>query len=69
MITQPENLTTNRLKSELKKHGIQFSPNKSKDYFVKLYRDRVLGGARPTTRQRSEFSSDEEIITRRQVRY
>ena len=59
---QPENLTKDRLKSELKRHGVSFDHNENKDYYVRLYRSKV---SRQTgRRQRSEFSSDEEIIRR-----
>ena len=59
---QPENLTKERLKSELKKHGVSFELNENKDYYVRLYRSRV--GSPAGRRQRSEFSSDEELVRR-----
>ena len=62
LITQPENLTRDRLKSELKRQGVTFSPSQPKNYYVQLYRQRVMtqrGSA--SRRQRSEFSSDEEL--------
>lgn len=57
---QPENLTKERLKQELKRNGVTFDQNENKDYYVRLYRSKVLrtGGRR----QRSEFSSDEELV-------
>lgn len=62
LITQPENLTKDRLKSELKKRGIAFSPTQPKSYYVELYRERVMSGRGMSTRRlRSEFSSDEEL--------
>ena len=63
--SHPENHSKDRLKAELKKKGIAFSPNKPKDYYVQLYRDNVL----PTTRHRSELSSDEETISQKIVHY
>ena len=67
LITQPENLTKDRLKAELKKQGVTFSPTQPKSYYVQLYRERLMtqkGSA--TRRHRSEFSSDEEIGRRAQ---
>ena len=63
LFQQPENLTKERLKAELKKHGVSFEPNENKDYYVRLYRSKV---SRPASgrRQRSEFSSDEELVRR-----
>ena len=55
MITNPEYLPKDRLKQELKKHGISFSPNENKDYYVQLYRKEVMQG-------KGEFSSDEEFV-------
>ena len=59
---QPENLTKDRLKQELRKSGVSFDQNENKDYYVRLYRNKILrgGGSRP----RSEFSSDEEAVRR-----
>lgn len=62
LFQQPENLTKDRLKAELKKHGVTFDPNENKDYYVRLYRSKV---SRSTgRRQRSELSSDEELVRR-----
>lgn len=61
MITNPEYLPKDRLKQELKKHGISFSPNENKDYYVQLYRKEVMQGKEPE-KGRSEFSSDEEFV-------
>ena len=65
LFTQPEHLTKDRLKSELKRRGVTFSLSQPKSYYVQLYRERVLtpsaGRASISTRYRSEFSSDEEI--------
>lgn len=62
LFQQPENLTKERLKAELKKHGVAFDQNENKDYYVRLYRSNVN---RPAgRRQRSEFSSDEELVRR-----
>lgn len=59
---QPENLTKERLKQELRKNGVPFEPNENKDYYVRLYRSRV---AHPAARRtRGEFSSDEELVRR-----
>ena len=57
----PENLTKDKLKSELKKSGVTFEPNENKDYYVRLYRSKVIKQGR---RQRTEFSSDEELVRR-----
>lgn len=70
MITQPENLSKDRLKAELKKKGIPHSPGRTKEYYVKIYQDSVLGGSVGIGRRlrpRSEFSSDEETISKRLV--
>ena len=60
MITNPEYLPKDRLKQELKKHGVSFNPNENKDYYVQLYRDQVMHGKEPE-KFKSEFSSDEEF--------
>ena len=57
MITQPENLSKDRLKSELKKHGIRFNNNENKPYYVQLYREKVQGG--PAQSLGSEFSDED----------
>lgn len=58
----PENLTKDRLKAELRKSGISFDHNENKDYYVRLYRSKV---AKPQERRsRGEFSSDEELVRR-----
>ena len=64
----PEYLTKDRLKSELKKHGVTFDVNENKDYYVQLYRKHVLKGKSAGSRQRSEFSSDEELVVRHSPR-
>jgi hypothetical protein len=61
MITNPEYLPKDRLKQELKKHGVTFNPNENKDYYVQLYYKEVMQGKEPE-RGRSEFSSDEEFV-------
>ena len=63
LFQQPENLTKERLKSELKKHGVPFEQNENKDYYVRLYRSKVSKSA-AGRRQRGEFSSDEELVRR-----
>ena len=63
MITNPENLSKDRLKKELSKKKITFSPTRNKDYYVSLYREKIMSGTK--TRQRSEFSSDDEVLVRR----
>lgn len=69
MITQPEHVTKDRLKSELKRHGVSFGPNENKDYYVQLYRRHVLRGKGGSQKaQRSEFSSDEELGARHSPR-
>ena len=67
MSSQPENWSKDMLVSELKRRSVPIAPNMPKPYYVKLYREKVMGGAKPNTRQRSEFSSDEETISRRVV--
>lgn len=59
MFQQPEYLTKDRLKAELKKHGVSFLPSEMKDYYVQLYKKQVLRGKGKVAR--SEFSSDEEL--------
>lgn len=59
MITTPENLSKDRLKTELKKKGIKFNNNENKLYYVDLYRNKIMT-VEPVT-VRSEFSSDDEI--------
>ena len=49
LFQQPENLTKDRLKAELK--HVAFDPNENKDYYVRLYRSKVGSTGR---RQRSE---------------
>lgn len=53
----PESLSKERLKAELKKKGIKFNASENKSYYVDLYRKRVLNED-PT---RGEFSSDDEL--------
>lgn len=50
---QPDNLTKERLKDELKKNGVRFDQNENKDYYVRFYHNKVLqaGGHH----QRSKF--------------
>ena len=60
MITNPEYLPKDRLKQELKRRGISFGPNENKDYYVNLYREKVMGG-KAAQKMSSEFSSDEEF--------
>ena len=57
MITTPENLSKDRLKAELKKHGIRFNNNENKPYYVDLYRKKVQ--QHPVRTQASEFSDEE----------
>ena len=58
MITNPENLSKDRLKAELKKRGIRFNASgENKQYYVDLYRSRVMKGNRD--RDRGEFSDDD----------
>ncbi|XP_064399993.1 fibrous sheath CABYR-binding protein-like [Halichondria panicea] len=57
LITNPEYLSKDRLKSELKSHGIKFNQNENKQYYVNLYRKRIMD----TEQSRYEFSSDEEL--------
>ena len=67
VFNQPEHLTKDRLKSELKRQGVTFSPSQPKNYYVQLYREQVLNSSSrvaTTRRQRSEFSSDEELSRR-----
>ena len=70
MFKTPENLTKDRLKTELKKHGVSFDPHQNKDYYVQLYKKGVQeskGGAH-TRSHKGEFSSDEEFIAKRSPR-
>ena len=62
MITNPENLSKDRLKTELKKKGISFNTSENKKYYVDLYRKKVLTA--PAEPVRSEFS-DEDVDIRR----
>ena len=64
MITNPENLSKDRLKKELSKKKITFSPTRNKDYYVSLYREKIMMSG-TKARQRSEFSSDDEVLVRR----
>ena len=57
-ITAPENLNKERLKQELTKNGVSFSPNDNKDTLVKLYRDGVMGRDKHPG---YDLSSDEEL--------
>lgn len=61
MITTPENLSKDRLKTELKKKGIKFNNNENKLYYVDLYRNKIMTVEPVTVHVRSEFSSDDEI--------
>ena len=60
MITNPDNLSKDRLKAELKKRGIKFNSNENKSYYVDLYRSKVMGPGQQKV-GRGEFSSDDEI--------
>lgn len=57
LITNPDYLSKDRLKSELKLHGVKFNQNENKPYYVNLYRKRVMD----SEQSRHEFSSDEEL--------
>ncbi len=57
MITTPENLSKDRLKAELKKHGIRFNSNENKPYYIELYRAKIL--VEPVHTQASEFSDED----------
>lgn len=63
MMSNPENLPKARLIEELRKRGVHYSPAKSKDYYVSLYKQHF---ARRSVRhsKRSEFSSDDDAIAR-----
>lgn len=61
MITNPENLSKDRLKAELKKKGIRFNNNENKIYYVDLYRSKVMSVEPGFKGGRGEFSSDDEI--------
>ncbi len=58
LITTPEYLSKDKLKTELKNYGIRFNQNENKQYYVNLYRKRIMD----TEQSRQEFSSDEEFI-------
>jgi hypothetical protein len=55
MITNPENLSKDRLKAELRKRGIEFNSQENKRYYVDLYRKKVF----VCESVRSEFSDDD----------
>lgn len=55
MITNPENLSKDRLKTELKRKGIDFGTQENKKYYVDLYRKKVMD----VQSLRSEFSDDD----------
>lgn len=57
MITNPENLSKDRLKAELKRRGIDFSSQENKKYYVDLYRKKVMTATVESLR--SEFSDDD----------
>ena len=64
VMTEPENLTKDRLKQELQRFDIQFEPNENKAYYVNLYKKRLLSKKqvrRVRSEVRKEFSSDEDI--------
>lgn len=60
MITNPEYLSKDRLKSELKNHGIKFNHNENKQYYVNLYYKNIM----QEDNVRGEFSSDEDLSKR-----
>ena len=64
MITNPEYATKDRLKTELKKAGVQFEAHENKDYYVKLYRTHIMRAKGKGKVYRSEFSSDEEFASK-----
>ena len=55
MITNPENLSKDRLKAELKKRGIPFNSSENKKYYVDLYRQKIVNAQPP----KGEFSDDD----------
>ena len=57
MITNPDTLSKDKLKSELRKRGIKFNNNENKSYYVDLYRTMII----KEERVRGEFSSDDEL--------
>ena len=57
-ITAPENLNKERLRHELAKNKVPFSPNDGKDALVKLYRNEVMSRDMTPT---CDLSSDEEL--------
>jgi len=61
VITEPEHLTKDRLKQELDRFDITYEPNERKQYYVNLYKRRIVTAKRPIRRTRGEFSSDEDI--------
>lgn len=60
MSVDPENLSKDKLKTELKKFGVVFNQYENKPYYVELYRAKV----REQQSRRSEFSDDEEQVSR-----
>ena len=61
VIAEPEHLTKDRLKQELDRFDITYEPNERKQYYVNLYKRRIVTTKRPIRRARGEFSSDEDI--------
>lgn len=60
MITNPDNLSKDRLKAELKKRGIKCNANENKGYYVDLYREKVMN-VEAVYGMVGEFSSDDDI--------
>ena len=62
MSVDPESLSKEKLKAELRKSGVAFNRNENKPYYIRLYRDKL----REKELSRAEFSDDED--TRRTPR-
>jgi len=70
MSVDPESLSKEKLKAELRKSGVTFNQYENKPYYVKLYRDKL----RRKELSRAEFSDDEDTGrttrgSRRNVRF
>ena len=56
----PESLSKDKLKAELRKSGVIFNHYENKPYYVELYRTKLM----EQESLRSEFSDDDEQISR-----
>ncbi len=56
MSVDPESLSKDKLKAELRRSGVSFNQYENKPYYVNLYRAKI----KERESSRSEFSDDEE---------